>query len=142
MSIRSRIDDAKVLWESNRLEGAFLLALVAVAATARRQSPNQKGDKQVFEDFLRQGLFERLSVEYRGDLHPVYHIFYKWFRCELVHEGSLPVDVEFMPDPEPGMLSIRAGGAPEYVLKVSRGWFQELVHVVTTAEVNKDLFRS
>ena len=54
----------------------------------------------------------------------------------------MPVDVEFMPDPEPGMLSIRAGGAPEYVLKVSRGWFQELVHVVTTAEVNKDLFRS
>src|ERR1035438_5383972 len=55
---------------------------------------------------------------------------------------SRSADVEFMPDPEPGMLSIRAGGAPEYVLKVSRGWFQELVHVVATAEVNKDLFRS
>jgi len=118
------------------------MALVAVAATARRQSPNQKGDRQAFEDFLRRGWFERLSVEYRGELHPVYHIFYKWFRCELVHEGSLPVDVEFMPDPEPGMLSIRAGGAPEYILRVSRGWFQELVHVVMTADVNKDLFQN
>ncbi len=89
---------------------------------------------------MRQGWFERISVEYRGELHPVYHIFYKWFRCELIHEGALPVDVEFMPDPEPGVLSIRAGGAPDYVLKVSEGWFDELLQTVIHAQLNSDLF--
>jgi hypothetical protein len=139
MSIKNRLEDAEFLWKSGRLEGAFVMALIAVAATARRTFPEAKGDRQAFEDFLSQGWFKRLSVEYRGEVHPIYHIFYKWFRCELIHEGALPVDVEFMPDPEPGVLGIRAGGAPEYVLKVSHGWFQELVKTVTNAQVNRDL---
>ncbi|MGO9318852.1 MAG: hypothetical protein ACLPXT_15400 [Terracidiphilus sp.] len=139
MSIKSRLDDAEVLWKSGRLEGAFVLALIAVAATSRRAFPSQK-DGEAFENFLNQGWFKRLSVEYKGKAHPIFHIFYKWFRCELIHEGALPLDIEFMPDPEPGVLSVRAGGAPNYVLKVSYGWFQELVKTVTSAEVNRDLF--
>jgi len=139
MSIRSRLEDAQTLWESGRREGAFVLALIAVAATARRKFPNQ-GDREAFENFLRQGWFERLSVEYRGEAHPVYHIFYKWFRCELLHEGSLPIDVELMQDPNPGMLGIRAGGAPDYLLKVSYGWFHELITTVTSADVNGVMF--
>jgi hypothetical protein len=142
MSIQNRLEDAQLLWQSGRLDGAFVMALIAVAATARRTFPETKGDRQAFEDFLNQGWFKRLSVEYRGEVHPIYHIFYKWFRCELIHEGALPVDVEFMPDPEPGALGIRAGGAPDYVLKVSHGWFQELVKTVTSTEVNRDLFPS
>lgn len=141
MSIRSRVDDALFLWGNGHYEGAFLSALVAVAATSRLQCTNsQASDKQAFEDFLRQGVFQRLSVEYRGEVHPVYHIFYKWFRCELVHEGGLPIDIEFIPDNEPGSVSIRAGGAPDYVLKVSYGWFHELIHAVVNAPVNKDIF--
>jgi hypothetical protein len=139
MSIRNRIEDAEFLWQHGRLEGAFLLALVAVAATSKRLHPND-GDRQAFESFLRQGVFERISVEFRGQLHPVYHIFYKWLRCELVHEGGVPMDIEFMPDTKPGTVAIRAGGAPEYLLKVSHGWFRELVHVVKTAPVNAGLF--
>ena len=142
MSIRTRIGDAQLLWNAGRREGAFVSVLIAVAATARCKFPNEKSDRQAFEAFLRQGWFERLSVEYRGEVHPVYHILYKWFRCELIHEGSLPIDVEFMPDPEPGMLAIRAGGAPEHILKVSYGWFHELVHAVTSADVNKRLFQN
>ena len=141
MSIQSRIDDALFLWEQGRLEGAFLSALVAVAATSRRLFPQPCRDSQAFENFLRQGIFERISVEYRGGLHPVHFIFYKWFRCELAHEGSLPVDIEFMPDTEPGTLTIRAGGAPDYVLKVSHGWFHELIHVVVHAPINEDFFK-
>jgi hypothetical protein len=139
MSIRKRVDDALFLWNHNRLEGAFLSALIAVAATSRRQFPNQ-GDRQAFEDFLKQGVFERISVEYHGQIHHVYHIFYKWFRCQLVHEGGLPIDIEFMPDGKPGAVSIRAGGAPEYILKVSHGWFYELIHTVVHAPINADLF--
>ena len=141
MGIRSRVDDALFLWNHNHVEGAFLSALIAVAATSRRQFPNHS-DRQAFEDFLKQGVFERISVEYRNQSHPVYHIFYKWFRCQLVHEGGLPIDIEFMPDREPGTVSIRAGGAPEYILKVSYGWFHELIHVVAHAPVNAGLFNN
>jgi hypothetical protein len=141
MSIQNRLEDAQLLWNAGRLEGAFVSVLIAVAATARRTFPNQKSDRRAFEDFLRQGWFERISVEHRGEIHPVYHIFYKWFRCELIHEGALPVDVEFMSDPEPGVLSIRAGGATDYTLKVSSGWFNELLGTVMNAEVNRDLFK-
>ena len=137
MSIRSRIDDELFLWNHNRLEAAFLSALVAVSATSRRQFPKPIGDRQAFEDFLKQGVFERISVEYRGEVHPVYHVFYKWFRCELVHDGSLPMDIEFTPENE---LRIRAGGAHEYVLKVSYGWFYEIVHLVVHPSVNADQF--
>jgi len=140
MSIRARVEDAQYLWDAGRLEGAFVSALIAVAATARRTFPNEMGDRKAFETFLDQGWFKRLSVEYRGEIHPVYHIFYKWFRCELIHEGALPVDVEFMADPKPGVLAIRAGGAPSHILKFSHGWFYELMKTITSADVNSGLF--
>jgi len=38
------------------------MALVAVAATARRKFPNQKGDRQVFEDFLLQELVHAVTA--------------------------------------------------------------------------------
>lgn len=99
-------------------------------------------DRDAFERFLTTAHSVRLSVEYRGESHPIEHIFYKWFRCELVHEGGLPIDIEFMPDDAPGALSVRAGGAPEFVLKVSEGWFHHLVTSVISAPENTEAFRS
>lgn len=139
MSIINRVEDALFLWEQGRYEGAFLSALVAVAATARKVYPN-KGDRDRFEQFLKQGVFARISVEYRGECHPLNHIFYKWFRCELIHEGAIPIDIEFLPDAEPETMSVRAGGAPDYILKVSYGWFHELIHVVVSSPANAGLF--
>lgn len=139
MSIINRVEDALLLWEQGRYEGAFLSALVAVAATARKVYPN-KGDRERFEQFLKQGAFARISVEYRGECHPLYHIFYKWFRCELVHEGAIPIDIEFLPDTNPGTVSVRAGGAPGYILKVSYGWFHELIYIVVSSSANAGLF--
>jgi hypothetical protein len=144
MSIRTRVEDALLLWGQGRYEGAFLSALVAVAATSRRQFPDRKavGDRQAFEQFLAATHSVRLSAEFRGELHPVEHIFYKWLRCELVHEGGIPVDVQLVPDEELGFMSIRAGGAPDYVLKVSFGWFHHLINAVISAPVNADQFAS
>ncbi len=139
MSIRNRIDDALFLWSNDRFEGAFLSALVAVAGTSKLLFP-KKGDKDAFEDFLQQGIFQRVSVEYLDGIHPAYHIFYKWFRCELVHEGGLPNDIKFMPDSTLGSVGIRAGGAPEKILKISYGWFHELIRVVVNAPINKNDF--
>jgi hypothetical protein len=144
MSLRARVEDAQLLWRNGRRDGAFLSALVAVAATSRKRFADRKAvtDRDAFERFLEAAHSVRLSVEYRGECHPIEHIFYKWFRCELVHEGGLPIDIEFMPDDEPGLLSVRAGGAPEFVLKVSEGWFHHLVSAVITAPENRDLFRA
>ncbi len=144
MSIRARIEDAMFLWNNGHKEGAFLSALVAVASTAKRISPDRMaiGDRDAFEQFLKSAHSVRLSVEYRGELHTIEHIFYKWLRCELIHEGGLPTDLEFMPDTKPGTLSVRAGGAPEFVLKLSEGWFHFLVNSVVSAPINSDQFDS
>ncbi len=118
-------------------------ALVAVAATARRRFPDRKAvrDCEAFERFLSSAHSVRLSVEYHGEAHPIEHIFYKWLRCELVHEGGLPIDIEFMPDPEPGALGVRAGGSPEYILKLSNGWFEHLIGAVVGAPENTADFK-
>lgn len=144
MSIRERIEDALFLWENDRLEGALLSALVAVASTSRLRFPDRSAvsDREAFERFVCAAHTVRLSVEYRGEVHPIEHILYKWLRCELVHEGSVPVDIEFMLDDHPGALSVRAGGAPEFVLKLSRGWLHHLVGAVVTAPETSALFES
>jgi hypothetical protein len=142
MSLRERVEDALFLWKNGRREGAFLLALIAVAATARKRFPDRKlgGDRYAFERFLQSAHSVRLRVEYRGECREIEHIFYKWFRCELVHEGGLPIDIKFMPDDEPGALSVRAGGAPEFILRVSEGWFHHLIGAVMRAPENGTLF--
>lgn len=142
MSIRERVDDALMLWERGRKEGAFLNVLVAVAATSRRRFPDRNaiGDREAFVRFLEAAHSVRLRVEYRGECLPVEQIFYKWVRCQLIHEGELPVDIEFMPDSGPGRIAVRAGGAPEYVLKVSEGWFHHMVGAVALAPENVSEF--
>jgi hypothetical protein len=52
------------------------------------------------------------------------------------------MDIAFMPDSAPGSLSVRAGGAPEFLLKVSEGWFHHLVGAVVRAPENRGLFHA
>ena len=135
MSASSRLADARLLWEQGRKEGAFLSLLVALAATARRRFPDFK-DREAFERFIASSYPMILSVEYRGHVEPVEHILYKWFRCELVHEGGLPFDIAIMKDTEPHVLSVRAGGGPKFVLKLSESWFWHLFAAVDKAPEN------
>lgn len=121
--IKNRIEDALILWKSDRREGAFLVALIAFAAAARRRYPELK-DREGFEQLFRDYHSARIGVEYRGQCHQIEHIFYKWLRCNLVHEGALPIDIEFI---DTDLTTIRAGGAPEYILKLGNGWFQRIV---------------
>lgn len=140
MSIHARIDDAILLYENGRYEGAFLNALIAVASTARLIYPSHKiGDRVCFERFLSESQKGVIGVEFHGDIHTIPQIFYKWFRCELVHKGALPVDIEFI---DSGGLSLRAGGAPEYILKISHGWIHWLIQTVTDAPCNKMTFQA
>lgn len=143
MSIRARVEDALLLWQNARKEGAFLNALIALAATSRLRFTDRKAvsDREAFVRFLENAHTVRISVEYRGECLPVEQVFYKWIRCQLVHEGGLPVDIQFMSDSAPGTLSVRAGGAPEHTLKVSDGWFHHLVGAVSSAPENRTEFR-
>jgi hypothetical protein len=124
---QARIDDALLLWREGHREGAFLLAIVAVVVRARQDFPKPMREGESFRRFVESQFRMRWSVEYRGKQVPVEDIFYKWFRCEIVHKGGLPVDLNFIEDAEPNELSVRAGGAPEYVLLVSPGWFDQLI---------------
>jgi hypothetical protein len=139
MSIRRRVEDAQFLWDHGRKEGALLAALVAVAATARLRFPDRKTvkDGEAFERFFESVRSVRLNVEFRGEIHTIEHVFYKWLRCELVHEGGIPVDVQFTPGPG---LSVRAGGSPAFVLQLSEAWFDHLVGAVRTAPENSREF--
>ncbi len=68
------------------------------------------------------------------------HLFYKWLRCQLVHEAGLPHDIEIMDEKKQGWMSIRAGGGkPEYLLKVGSGWFHYLIGCVVDAPENEGL---
>jgi hypothetical protein len=125
--LRARIDDAELLRQAGRLEGALLLVLVAVAARAKLELPDIQGERERFEEYVRCRFPIRLSVEYRGALEPVEHLFYKWMRCSLVHDGGLPPDLRIGDVAPPGGLTVRAGGAPEYVVLVSPRWHDELV---------------
>jgi len=141
MSLQSRIQDATVLWQNGRHEGAILSALIAVAATSRLRYPdrNALNDREAFEKFLADEKPGVLAFEYRGEVHTLEHIIYKWLRCQLVHEGELPIDLE-LTDNEG--LSVRAGGAPEFILRLSRGWFRFLVQCVVNAQENRQPFQS
>lgn len=126
-SPQDRIDDALALWQAGRREGAFLLAIVAVVVRAREDFPKPMREGESFRRYIESIFPTRISVEYRGKLWPIEDVFYKWFRCEIVHGPGLPVDVGLTEDAAPDELSVRAGGAPEYKLLVSPGWFHKLI---------------
>ncbi len=130
--IKNRIKDAVLLWNNDRRESAFLLTVVSVAAVSRLRYPLEKdGDafRKTFQDFTRVSL----KVEFRGQLEPIENIFYKWIRCELIHEANVPFDIEFVDDKDYGKMSIRAGGHPEYKLKLGTGWFFHLNDSIVNA---------
>lgn len=138
MSIENRVKDAELLWKNDRKEGAFMIALIAVAATARKRYPYPAfSDKDSFIKFLqdsRSGMM--VHVEFRNVCRPIEEIFYKWIRCQLVHEGELPFDIEFMDDKNDGM-NVRACGYPEFKLLVGYNWINYLIHAVVKAPENR-----
>ncbi|MEZ2390698.1 hypothetical protein AB6813_14365 [bacterium RCC_150] len=136
MSIQERLTDADVLWNSGRREGALFNMLIAVAALARSEFP-RLGDGDAFRTFLGDNHDWSISVEHRGEQISVDQLFWKWVRCEVAHVGALPLDVQFFaPENDTDDLRIQAGGAPEYCVRLSDGWYRWLrslaVNTLTT----------
>jgi len=133
MGIQERVEDARCLLQMKRYDGALLMLLVAVDATARKENKEIGGNRKRFEKFIEERFSTVGQVEYRGKLCTIPHVFYEWLRCNLVHEADLPDDIEFM---ETDQISIQAGGHPSKTLRLSHGWYKLLMKWVETAPCN------
>lgn len=104
MSIKDRIEDAEMLWSQGRKEGAWVQALVAAAATARKRYPKPMPDNEAFKSFIRgyiptimygkpspKGFDANIIF---GDI-PFEDILYKHIRCHLLHEADISELVSF-----------------------------------------------
>jgi len=113
IGVYARIEDAGVLADAGRYEGALLMLLIAVAATSRKRYPlgtkslkdpsKDMGDAEAFKTFLRDEIWRLVkehddTVQFRGKKIPIEDFLYKFLRCELVHDGKLPVDLHPMRD--------------------------------------------
>jgi len=107
--VYARIEDAGVLADAGRFEGALLLLLVAVAATARkryprgtlsRKRPKEKmGDREAFTLFLKDEMWRLVRehtdiVYFRGRKRPIEDFLYEFLRCELIHDAGVPTDLQ------------------------------------------------
>ena len=104
MSIKARIEDAEILWQHGRKEGAWVLALVAAAATSRKRYPRPIYDNVAFKSFIRDVLPTLMfGKPLQGtpnprivfDQTPVEDIIYEHIRCYLLHEGEVAQQVAF-----------------------------------------------
>lgn len=166
MSVRERIEDAKLLWNAGRKEGAFVQILIAVAATARKRYPNPpKGVKPVpdsqrprpgeyandgnsFKTFMLDemgkitgGMKYNVAFPFRGnDKTPLEDILYTHLRCHMVHEGETPPTITFT---EP----VIEDGKSYSVLKLTdpfgfpEFWMWNMARVVAEAPENRELFK-
>lgn len=166
MTIREQVQDASFLAQHGRYIGALTTLMLAIAASSRRTFPKgrkslkepkkEMSDQEAFTLFLggriRKILFgdfggpdegtSGISVGFRGKNHDMALVLYKYYRCELVHDGELPEDVEFTVPSQPAagitignrglQVSISAGDK----MVLDHGWIDLLVDAVTNARCN------
>jgi len=170
MSIKIQVEDAIFLADNNRYLGALTNLMLAIAASSRKtfpkgntgslKDPSKKmGDSEAFTLFIggriRKLLFgdfsgpqtgnSGISVNFKGKQYDLAFILYKFYRCELVHEGELPEGIEFSaPDPS-GQLTVSNSGLSVSIscgdkMILDYGWIQLLVEAVVNARCNGDIF--
>jgi hypothetical protein len=138
MSIAQRLEDAEFLWESGRFEGAFLSALVAFAATARRLRPSPIPDSKAFQDLFKEQFGNESTVRFRGEMVSLGLLFYKWLRCELVHEGGLPMGIEIDASDTESLFSLKL--VESLPLSIPATWYHSLIINVVGHPINADQF--
>lgn len=141
MSVFDRILDAELLWDANRKESAYLLILVAVAATARKRYPRPIGDREAFTNFIKDeikgingGIGLGLPMT-SGKAMLLEDMLYEHFRCMLVHQAELSKQVILSPRNEIVI------GYPDDTTRPSafpEQWVLNLKAVVVRAPENTD----
>jgi len=154
MSIKTRIEDAEYLWAQDRKEGAWVMALIAAAATARRRYPRPMPDSEAFKRFICDiaGVimsgdvnaagpqYFRFYTDDRADHRKLEDVFYEELRCNLVHEAELK-EVGFSEskvegDQLVGTLSVPTSGAAE----IPDFFVLHLIAAIKAAPENGDLW--
>jgi hypothetical protein len=136
MTINQRVNDAEFLWNSGRHEGAFLMALIAFAATARKVYPDEKSDSKAFRQLFQEQFRSGASVRFRDDMPPMDRLFYKWLRCQLVHEGGLPIGLEINAEDAYGLFTIAL--VEGFPVAISATWYHSLIISIIGHPVNCD----
>lgn len=112
MSVKHRLEDAKLLWDNGRKDGALLEILIAAAATAKKRFPRKK-DKNGFKELIRQitptiydsnfppvigggGIKLVFGSDGSSNQLSLDEALYTYFRCNLVHEACMPKNVQFI----------------------------------------------
>jgi len=153
MSVRKRLEDAKLLWENGRKEGAWILVLIAAAATSRLRFPNAKSDNEAFRAFIREvtptivdpskpaipgGIHVVVNADGRNPM-PLDQVVYKHLRCSLLHEAEVDSNVRLsqsrMVDGK--LVADFCGGSP---LVIPDFWVMNLAKAVQDAPENAALF--
>lgn len=150
MSIKSRVEDAMALWNAGRKEGAWVLALVAAAATARKRYPRPMKDNESFKAFIcdisatliygQPASDKRPGIFFGGAL--LEDIIYTDMRCKLVHEGEIEGTVvlnecRFVDGNMTATMRVGGDGKPH---EFPDFWALHLLKAVKEAPENHDLF--
>ena len=151
MSITNRLEDAGILYERGRHEGALLSVLIAVAGSSHRRFPlgtpslrnplKQMGDEEAFQTFMVEELhgIGTCSVYFNGQCNSAEKVFYKFLRCNLAHEAKLPSEITFCPGhSDREAVFHRESGPPERLI-VTYPVVLLLAHIVCTAKENADI---
>lgn len=165
MSIKIQVDDSIFLIKNQRYLGALTNLMLAVAASSRKAFPkgvtpsvkfpnDQMRDGEAFKIFLSSSIREMLfgdygesnsestgiCVSFRGQSYDLADILYKFYRCELVHEGELPEDVKFVPPPnDSGGVSLSISH-DETSFILDYNLLNILIEAVVKAKCNRELF--
>ena len=148
MTIRNRLEDARVLSANGRQEGAFVSVLIAAAATSRkRYSRAEWDDSEAFKNFI----YDEMGIitgcakygvvfPFQGKQVPLEDIFYHHMRCQLVHEGGMPESIVFTQPvfSEGGVIHTMHLGEDQ--LGFPAGWIEHLATAVWLAVENDDLW--
>lgn len=138
MTIRKRIEEAQALLVNGYDEASLIIALVAVAAAARRVYPKgQFRDEIAFTSYLEERILRTIThgtpqpnaafmlFSYKNEQRTISQALYKEFRCNLIHEGELPEGIRL--DGDGKGLSISVG---DNHLVLGRDWLHLLIDVV------------
>lgn len=148
MSIKDRVNEAKILWDLGHKEGAWTLALIATAATAKKKYPHPMPDNESFKKFIR-GIAPTImvgksspigtDVQVLFGMIPFEDIMYTHLRCCLVHEADLSEEVLLSE-------SIKIGDKLEAKLVVGNPvqlpdfYVLNLINAIKEAPENSELF--
>ena len=148
MTVRERLEDARILATAGQQEGAFIQVLIATAATSRKRYKQEIWDDgESFKNFIYDemgvitgGPKYGVELPFLGKKTPLEDILYHHLRCQLLHEGTMPETIVFTrPKHNNGTTyNYLHLGSP---LGLPEGWIERLATAVWLAPENDDLWK-